>query len=1210
MKAKKPENAAPQGFTLIITISLLVLLTLVGIGLLSLSAVTLRGSAQANAQRIAKDNARMAMLIALGQLQKQTGIDQRVTATADLAAGTNGDFLATGANPTNQLSINNISNGLSRTVSGTRYWTGVFRNSNTATDIINRTPSAALVDWLVSGNETSTAAPRMTPAFAGAAVTAAGNPVNPAQAVVLAGINTVGGNPNNFVSAPTVKIAASNSAGFPGSYAWWIGDEGVKARINVPRIPTNNTVQPVAHRGGWEVNTGMETYPNPNAPTHPTLDRIQTIGSAALLDPRFKTSYGTNTTLFHTATTDSFGVLSDTQRGGLKIDLTACLERGFPAANTSTFPNRAEANRNILHANLDARFARMRGPNWQMVRDFYNLARQANEKGKLTVKAAGDSLTSSPSAVTIAPIIIDFRTVLGARLVPVPASGPAICKLNPCAKVSIAIANPYPYTLEWEQDMEVELIDETPTSNGGSTMIYGTGALTGSRFLGIKGAQPAVLNNAHFIIPKGSLPPGEARVYVQSAAVRRPPGHLAVQRVPMAPFSASNAGNFEICVELEANGGEMSFASPRQLDVRETWTTSQPTLEMRLSGGSGSAGNLLRRIERFEWDNAFHAATKLSIRNDAVVSSLNEQVKMPFPLKIYNTQISMPGMRYENAGLPDASMLGTRCSTLRTFTDFNLRAVRFPKLIASYNPPPYFFDQTDNAITDIPPTRITSSLPSQTGQAFTANLAINPLPWGNSIVNSQGNRAMLFSFPQQFVSLAQLQHVDLTGDDTHVSISQQPGNAVGNSYATPFVKRAQTIQARRNYIVSGINTNDINQSSNAIPANYYDMSYLLNVALWDTYFFSTIGGPSGSSGSSTIPSNPAITVFRQPSDMARLNDPLRASSHLLVQGSFNVHSTSKDAWKALLAATRFAPHAAGGDPSGAMFPRSMEQKSPADTVVTGKGLDSYAGFRRLTPAQIDALADQIVRQVRQRGPFLSLSHFVNRSLAPLSGNTTRTALSRSGALQSAIDLSGLNISPDGSRNIFRDINVASDRVRLQVDGSRPMADVLYPAIAGFPANQGNGTRGSTYGGTEDDGSEVWAPRSADLNPGAVASIYADRMMLTDSSLQNEQGYRSTGIPGWLTQADVLQAIGPVLSARSDTFRIRAYGEATTPDGSKVLAKAWCEAIVQRTPNYVDLTNTPDQRDISATSGPLTQLNRRFGRRYEIVNFRWLNAAEI
>jgi hypothetical protein len=487
-------------------------------------------------------------------------------------------------------------------------------------------------------------------------------------------------------------------------------------------------------------------------------------------------------------------------------------------------------------------------------------------------------------------------------------------------------------------------------------------------------------------------------------------------------------------------------------------------------------------------------------------------------------------------------------------------------------------------------------------------LAIPQVPWGRSATSSEVKKTVLFSFPKQFVSLAQLQHADLTADDVGVSVSQQPGNALGNSYATPFVKRKQTILARNNYIVTGLNTG-VEGSSTKQAANYYDMSYLLNAAMWDTYYFS---GYDDYDNPSYKQQDRPITVAFQPSNSSALQDPVEAAAHLLINGSFNVNSTSKDAWKALLAGTRFLDHPAGGETGEAMFPRSLEQITASASPATGVGPDSFSGYRRLTNQQIDAVAEELVKQVRQRGPFVSLSHFVNRTLIDLNTRVPSSMmLGRSGPLQAALDIGGANINPEGTKSAFGGrIAIKDDKLKLQAEGQYPRGDVLYPSGGGFPANQSNGTRGSTYGGQELDGSNVWANTSADLNFGACASILADRTMLTDTKLAQEQGFRSTGIPGWITQADVLQAIGPVLSARSDTFRIRGYGEALSADGKTVLAKAWCEAIVQRTPYYIDQSNTPTQRDASLTDKVLTPINKLFGRRFEIVSFRWLSQDEI
>ncbi|MBW2704609.1 MAG: hypothetical protein JRF33_27650 [Deltaproteobacteria bacterium] len=86
--------------------------------------------------------------------------------------------------------------------------------------------------------------------------------------------------------------------------------------------------------------------------------------------------------------------------------------------------------------------------------------------------------------------------------------------------------------------------------------------------------------------------------------------------------------------------------------------------------------------------------------------------------------------------------------------------------------------------------------------------------------------------------------------------------------------------------------------------------------------------------------------------------------------------------------------------------------------------------------------------------------------------------------------------------------------------------------------------------------------------------------------------------------------------RDDTFRIRAYGESNDASG-KVLARAWCEAIVQRTPEYCDSTNDAEvpAREIDANgrfsdNPDLTSSNRRFGRKFRIESFRWLSPSEV
>jgi Tfp pilus assembly protein PilX len=83
---------------------------------------------------------------------------------------------------------------------------------------------------------------------------------------------------------------------------------------------------------------------------------------------------------------------------------------------------------------------------------------------------------------------------------------------------------------------------------------------------------------------------------------------------------------------------------------------------------------------------------------------------------------------------------------------------------------------------------------------------------------------------------------------------------------------------------------------------------------------------------------------------------------------------------------------------------------------------------------------------------------------------------------------------------------------------------------------------------------------------------------------------SGNLPGSITAAQFMNAIGPLLTVRSDTFRIRAYGEALNPvDNGTIEAAAYGEAIVQRT---------------------LDPAPHGLGRRFVVTYFRWLGPDDL
>jgi len=105
MKAHNTRHVM-KGFALIATISVLLLLTLVAVAFLSLASLTVKTSRFEWAQEEARANARLGLMIAIGELQRDLGPDQRISVSASILD----------ENP-DTLAINGVSN---------QQWTGVI----------------------------------------------------------------------------------------------------------------------------------------------------------------------------------------------------------------------------------------------------------------------------------------------------------------------------------------------------------------------------------------------------------------------------------------------------------------------------------------------------------------------------------------------------------------------------------------------------------------------------------------------------------------------------------------------------------------------------------------------------------------------------------------------------------------------------------------------------------------------------------------------------------------------------------------------------------------------------------------------------------------------------------------------------------------------------------------------------------------------------
>jgi hypothetical protein len=293
------------GFALLITVTLLAFLVLLLVGLAAYSRVETAVAGNTQRHAAARQNALLALDVALGQLQKFAGPDQRVTATADSFGGGN----------------------------GTRHFTGVWNS-----DPANPSPGAAPLTWLVSGNETQGAPLAKGPKTA---LTTTGT--NPTGAE-LVGKNATG--TANDVMAPLVNLTTVGVPGAAGAtpttigrYAWWVGDQGVKAPVAVADNSASVTYAPWdsterRNRLRQQSPLGAGAADSAGTPVFEPRDsvnsvlvanqRVTAVNQFAFLRNAAATAIGLTPlkTYFHSWSPNNFNVLASTKTGGLRQDLS------------------------------------------------------------------------------------------------------------------------------------------------------------------------------------------------------------------------------------------------------------------------------------------------------------------------------------------------------------------------------------------------------------------------------------------------------------------------------------------------------------------------------------------------------------------------------------------------------------------------------------------------------------------------------------------------------------------------------------------------------------------------------------------------------------------------------------------------------------------------------------------------------------------------
>jgi hypothetical protein len=342
--------------------------------------------------------------------------------------------------------------------------------------------------------------------------------------------------------------------------------------------------------------------------------------------------------------------------------------------------------------------------------------------------------------------------------------------------------------------------------------------------------------------------------------------------------------------------------------------------------------------------------------------------------------------------------------------------------------------------------------------------------------------------------------------------------------------------------------------------------------------------------------------------------PKYLARNSLYNGGFNVNSTSKAAWKAVLGGLRGQPlpDITGNASSTTALTKFWRAIGGSGT----NGSEPWTKHRELTDSQIDELAERVVAEVRGRGPFMSLADFINRRLI----NSEVYGLK--GALQAAIDKADSRTNP--TRNINRATILSPNGTFEAPTAPIPGGNWYDPNVI-LPVDPGT----STFGWRETSGYPKFDPK---LRFPSIRSMSAKN--------DNRAVTAALGAAGVVTQMDILNSVGPNLTARSDTFVVRAYGEALDGAG-QVIGKAWIEVVVQRSMQYMlpgangatgDDPNRRrlDYRDLGRNYGtqPIVEtyernlptgmtpsanaanLNRLLGRRFRTTSIRWLGANEI
>lgn len=1196
-----------RGFALIASLSIMTLLVMIAVGMLSLSSIEHRQASSATHQAEARANARMALMIALGELQEAAGSDQRITANAAILDTDSdspveqsqllGVWYSIGANN------DDVNSGVTNTSDLTGLATA-YRASYTG-----KTRGDRFRKWLVSGESVDIENIDFPKSKAAA------------DAVALIGAQTLGEQneaslplelQNKLVKAGLIKTLKNEQA--TGGYAWAVMGENLKARVNLSPVTGNGgDSERIGQRAGSSLNaiqvmndatyTFGDKFIDYAGELSPSLEKATSVQSLRLAGSNANVVSDQELGMFYSdLSISSSGLLTDAKWGGWKKDLSLLAE-------LSSLPSKlglsADPTAQVFTGSGDTM---THGPYWEDLWNYTRSYKPFAQGGLVEWNSSTPYYSVGPdwnSTVTRRgwqmrmPVLSKYMWVIsfiGKSATP-PATGSQLVMI---AQPIIELWNPFSLPLKMPTDSKYNLelvtlpIKLNPYQNGTSLIgadkpiywIFREGANTG----------PMAIYSVDFT-GELAMQPGENTLYSDQSEIPQ----------------ASDTGNFILTKGLNVQGGVrfenighggkpvLIADTSKPITIEYTRDVSR-TFHSRtfFSDQIGASGALHSELLPYKAQNSIfnrlpRAGNSFNLKATATPSLIYGAI-MKTEIPISKSEPPLLGEQpTQSESVKFSHHLNSALSIGRSYIGPNGGENGIPEMLEAS--PFAYMSRRLSSYSNLP-----ISL-SGTGNGYQGR-EVGP--------DGQAHMPTRELPIQPLISMAQLQHASL-GDyhvawdfnttttakleNGHLVSHPHVGFAFGNSYASPFVN-GELIEALNSKSPMGQRdkvgtTETVDLDDNLLSGfttTLHDKSWKANEALWDEWFLSSVGDWT----------NPLVAQPRNKAailnDFAVKNKPLpnarytpdvnnaataetdinaddgytKLARYISNQGSFNVNSTSKYAWKAVLGGLdrktadliyldklsgNIVKDTDASNNDSYAFSR-FTLPNGQSTASTGTSNEErqgrYLGARKLDDTELDLLADKIVEEVKLRGPFLSLSEFMNRRL--VSGNDD---LAKRGALQSAIDKAQLNLGVESDNN-----------------GSSSNNSIDVSDLAG------------TY-----------------INPDALKSY--------DGSGYNGPLHTVTGAPSYLSQADVLMPIAPSLTVRCDTFTIRSYGESLDRKGN-VAAKAWCEAVVKRQPEYVDSSDATDKQivDLDGEISPINTINHKYGRKMEIVSFRWLSADEI